>query len=737
MRTCLLAGLMAGAAIAVMMAAMPAVAQRSDAQPGPPVSPADVQVLLAPWTGPYGGEPPFDKVKVAAFKLALEEAMRMNLAEVDAIAGNHAPPSFDNTIVALERSGKPAARAFQIYSIWTSNLATPEVQAVDTEMSPKIAEFQDKIAQNSKLFARIDTLYKARESLGLTPEQKQLIWVYWANGVKQGAQLTPDAKAKVTEINQKLAGLYTRFSQNLLADEADYVLYLKESDLAGLPASVRDAAASAAADKGHKGDYAILNTRSSMDPFLTYSDRRDLREKVWRTFYSRGDNKDAHDNTRTIIPDILKLRYEKSHLMGYPDYAAWKLQDEMAKTPQNAMSLMMQVWPAAVARIHQEVADMQKVADGEHPQGTSGAITIQAWDYRYYAEKVRKAKYALDMNQVKPYLQLDKIKDGMFWAAGQLYGFTFTKLDGVPTFAPDMQVYEVKDRAGTHVGLWYFDPYARPGKNSGAWMDAYRPQQTLDGAVPTIVSNNANFVKPAPGQPVLISWDDGITMFHEFGHALHGLNSNVTYPTLASPAQAQDFVEFPSQLNENWLSTPEILSRFAVDVNGNPIPADLVAKIRKSKTFNQGFDVGEYLAAAIIDMKLHTTDPALVGDPDVFERTELAKLDMPPQMVMRHRTPQFQHIFAGDGYAAGYYSYLWAEVLDHDAYEAFTEAGGAYDKAMATRLHDTIMEVGYSVPPDVAYRNFRGRDPEVAAYLRAKGFPVTVGAETPTSAGTK
>jgi peptidyl-dipeptidase Dcp len=392
----------------------------------------------------------------------------------------------------------------------------------------------------------------------------------------------------------------------------------------------------------------------------------------------------------------------------------------------------MQVWPAAVARIHEEVADMQKVADSEH-----AGITIAPWDYRYYAEKVRKAKYDLDMNQVKPYLQLDKVRDGMFWAAGQLYGFTFTKVDGVPTFAPDMQVYEVKDRAGKHVGLWYFDPYARPGKNSGAWMDSYRPQQKLDGATPTIVSNNANFVKPAPGQPVLISWDDGITMFHEFGHALHGLNSNVTYPTLASPSQAQDFVEFPSQLNENWLSTPEVLSRFAVDVNGKPIPPELVAKIQKAQTFNTGFTVGEYLSAAIIDMKLHMADPATIGDPDVFEKTELAKLNMPAELVMRHRTPQFQHIFAGDGYAAGYYSYIWAEVLDHDAFEAFQEAGGPYDKATAKRLHDDIMQVGYSVDPAVAYRNFRGRDPEVAAYLRAKGFPVDAAANVSASAGPK
>jgi peptidyl-dipeptidase Dcp len=711
--------LFAGTAILALGAAA-----RAETAAAPAAASAEVQVMLAPFTGPHGGQLPFDKVKVSAFKPALEKAMRENLAEVDAIANNPATPTFQNTIVALERSGRPLGRVNTIYNIWTSNLNTPDVQAVQTEMSPKLAAFQDRITQNAKLFARIGVVYQNRDKAGLTPEQKQLVWLYWTRGIKEGAELSPEAKAKVTEINQELAGLYTQFSQNLLADEAGYVLYLKESDLTGLPQSVKDAAAGAAADKGHKGEYAILNIRSSIDPFLTYSDRRDLREKVWRTFYSRGDNKDAHDNTRTIIPEILKLRAEKAHLMGYPNYAAWKLQDAMAKTPEAAMNLMMRVWPAAVARIHQEVADMQAAADAEHAN-----IKIEAWDYRHYAEKVRKAKYDLDMNLVKPYLQLDNVRKGMFWAASQLYGFTFTRVEGVAVFDPAMTVYEVKGRDGQHVGLWYFDPYARPDKVSGAWMYAYRAQEKLD-PTPTIVSNNANFVKPQPGRPVLISWDDGTQMFHEFGHALHALNSNVTYPSLASPNQAQDFVEFPSQLNENWLSTPEVLSRFAVDVNGKPIPADLVAKIQKAKTFNQGFTVGEYLSAAIIDMKLHMVDPATIGDPDGFEKIELAKLNMPSEIVMRHRTPQFQHIFASDGYAAGYYAYIWAEVLDHDAYEAFVEAGGPYDKATAQRLRDNIMQVGYSVDPAVAYRNFRGRDPEVAAYLRSKGFPVDAAAKT-------
>jgi peptidyl-dipeptidase Dcp len=707
--------LLLGVSLAAIYAA-PALAQTATA-----LSP-DAKAMLQPWTGPNGGVPPFDKVKISAFEPAVDAAIRENLAEIDAIADNPAAPTFDNTIVAQERAGKAFARVLTLYGVWSSTENLPEFQAIQTRLDPKIAAFQDKISQNPKLFARVDAIYKQRDSLGLTPEQKQLVWTYWVGMVKNGAQLSPEAKARVTAINQELAGLYAQFSQNLLADEDSYVLYLKEADLAGLPSSVRDAAAQAAASKGHKGEFAILNTRSSMDPFLTYSDRRDLREKVWRTFYSRGDNKDAHDNTKTIIPRILALRAEKAKLMGFPNYAAWKLQDEMAKTPDAAMGLMLRVWPSAVARVHQEVADMQAIADQEH-----AGIKIAPWDYRYYAEKVRKAKYDVDMNQVKPYLQLDNIRRAMFWTAGKMYGFTFTKVEGLPVYDPDMTVYEVKGRDGQHVGYWYFDPYARQGKNSGAWMSDYRPQQKLDGAVPVIVSNNANFVKPSPGKPVLISWDDAVTMFHEFGHALHGLNSNVTYPSLASPNQAQDFVEFPSQLNENWLPTREVLEQFAVNAEGKPIPPELVAKLLASQKFNTGFAVTEYLSAAIIDMKLHTAPqgPGVAPiDPDAFEKTELAKLDMPSEMVMRHRTPQFQHIFSGDAYAAGYYSYLWAEVLDHDAFEAFQEAGGPYDPAMAKKLHDDIMQVGYSVDPSVAFRNFRGRDPKVDAYLRAKGFPV-------------
>ncbi|WP_421933472.1 M3 family metallopeptidase [Phenylobacterium sp.] len=681
---------------------------------------ADADVLTTPWTGPYGGVPPFDKVKVADFAPAIEAAMAQELAEIDAIAANPAPPTFENTIAALERTGDAKNRVDTLYGIWSGTLSTPEMRAVEKVMAPKDAAHGDKILQNAPLFKRIEAVYEARATSGLTPEQQRLSWLYWNRFVRAGAKLSPEAKARVGAINQELANHFTTFNQNLLADETDYVLYLRtEAELSGLPKDVRDAAAAAAEERGHKGEFAVLNTRSSIDPFLTYSTRRDLREKVWRTFYSRGDNGDSHDNN-AVIKKILKLRVERARLLGYPTHAHWRLENAMAKTPDNAMALMMRVWPSAIARVGEEVAEMQAIADKEH-----AGLRIEPWDYRYYAEKVRAERYNLDMNEVKAYLQLDKLREGMFWASGQIYGFTYHPVTDVPVAHPDIKVWEVKGADGAHVGLWYFDPYARAGKRSGAWMNAYRTQEKFRGKITTIVSNNANFVKGAPGEPILISWDDATTMFHEFGHALHGLNSDVNYPSLSGTAVPRDYVEFPSQVNENWLATPEVLNRFALHhKTGKPIPPALIAKIEKAHTFRQGFDVTEYLSSALIDMKLHLAGDADI-DPDAFEREELAKLGMPKELPMRHRTPQFQHIFAGDGYSAGYYSYLWSEVLAHDAYGAFTEATGPYDKAVARRLHDRIMSIGNTVDPAQAYRSFRGRDPDVKAYLIDKGFPTT------------
>ena len=674
--------------------------------------------LLEKWTGPYQGVPAFDKYKVEQFEPALEAAMAENLAEIEKIAKDPAAPTFENTIAALERSGRTLARVHSIYGIYSSNLATPEFQAVEQKMEPKLAAFQDRIVQNEPLFKRVAAVYEAREKSGLTPEQVRLVWVYYNNFARSGAKLDGPAKARLSEVNQELASLYTTFSQRILADENDPLTVLEsEKDLAGLPASFVAAAAATAEERGKKGQWAIANTRSSVEPFLTFSDRRDLREKVWRTFVMRGDNGDKND-TKAVITEILKLRAEKAKLLGYPTYAHRMIEDQMARTPEKATELMEAVWKPAVARVREEVADMQAIADKE-----GARITIEPWDYRYYAEKVRKAKYDLDENQIKPYLQLEKLREGMFWVAGQLFGFEFVPVSGVPVSQPDIRVYEVK-KAGRHVGLWYFDPYARAGKRSGAWMNEYRPQERFDGDVPTIVSNNSNFVKGKPGEPILVSWDDASTMFHEFGHALHGLSSNVSYPTLAGTNVARDYVEFPSQILERWLETPEVLNKYAVHYQtGKPIPAELVEKIKRASKFNQGFATIEYLASALVDMKLHLAGDAAI-EPDAFEKQTLAALGMPKEIVMRHRTPQFSHIFADDGYAAGYYSYLWADTLSADAFEAFTEAkGGPYDKDVAARLTQYVFSAGNTVDPAEAYRKFRGRDAGISALMRKRGFP--------------
>ena len=682
----------------------------------------DQNPLVAEWTGPYGGVPAFDKVKVSDLKPALEAAMAENLAEVEKIASQTTAPTFENTIAEMERTGRALDRVQTIYGIWGSNLSSPEYRTVESEMDPKLAGFYDKITQNEALFKRIEAVYNSPAKAKLTPEQQRLTWRYYTNFVRAGAKLGAQPKARLSEINQQLAKLYTKFSQNLLADENEQFLELKtEADLAGLPQSLRDAAAEDAKDRKLAAAGAISNTRSSIDPFLTYSTRRELREKAWRLFVNRGDNGDARDNN-AIITEILQLRAERAKLLGYETHAHWRLENAMAKTPERAMDLMMAVWKPAVARVREEVADMQKLADQE-----KAGIKIEPWDYRFYAEKVRKAKYDLDQNEVKPYLQLEKLREGMFWVAGELFNFSFTPVTNVPVFHPDVRVWEVKDKtSGKHIGLWYFDPYARAGKRSGAWMNAYRSQERLNGEITTIVSNNSNFVKGKPGEAVLISWDDAVTLFHEFGHALHGLSSNVTYPTLSGTAVARDYVEFPSQLLEHWVETPEVLQKFAVHYQtGKPIPQELVDKIEKASKFNQGFATVEYLASALVDMKLHLAGSQKI-DPDAFEKKTLSELGMPDEIVMRHRTPQFGHVFSSDGYSAGYYSYLWSDVLNADAFEAFTEAGGPYDKKVAERLRKNIFTVGNTIDPANAYRGFRGRDPKVEALMRKRGFPTGV-----------
>jgi peptidyl-dipeptidase Dcp len=677
-------------------------------------------VLLAPWTGPYGGVPAFDRMRVEDLKPALEAAMAENLRQLDAIASNPEPPTFANTIEAMERAGKTYDRVSTYYSLWGENLSTPEFRKVEEEMAPRLAEFRSKINQNAPLFARIKKVYDTRESSGLRPDQQRLAYLEYDSFARNGAVLTGEAKERHAAINKRLAELYTRFANNVLADEEGYVTWLSKDQTGGLSDSFLKSAAAAAKDRGGKAQYAITNTRSSVEPFLTFSTDRSLREKVWRTFYARGDNGDAHDNN-AVITEILALRNERAHLLGYPNYASWQLANKMAKTPERAFGLMQQVWTAAIGRVKEEVADMQAVADKE-----GAGITIAPWDYRFYAEKVRRARYDLDSDEVKQYLQLDKLREAIFYVAGELFGFAFTPVpDGqVPVFQPDVKVWQVTLKAtGAPVGVWYLDPYARPGKVSGAWATTYRVHETFDGPVTVLGSNNANFVRPAIGEPLLISWTDATTLFHEFGHALHFFSSSVVYPTLNSGVR--DYTEFQSQLLEHWLPTDEVIQRFLVNAKtGKPMPPELIAKIKKAATFNKGFETTEYLASALMDMKYHTVDPKGL-DPKAFEKTTLADLKMPSEIVMRHRSTQFTHVFSGEGYAAGYYGYLWADVLTSDAAEAFKNApGGFYDRTLAKKLVDTLFAPRNAVDPAEAYRAFRGRDATIDALMRERGFPV-------------
>jgi len=674
--------------------------------------------LLQPWTGDFGGYPAFDKVKLGDFLPAIEIAITEAKKEIDKIATNKEHPTFDNTLLALEKSGQMLNRVVAIYWIWSSTMSTPEFQKIEQIVEPKLTAFDDWVTQNPQLFQRIKAIYTGPGYKQLSHEAQRLVKIKYDNLVRNGANLNDAQKAELSKYNQELSSLYTQFSQNLLADESEKtVVVMSLNELDGLSQSLVDAASQAAEDVGMEGKFVIKNTRSSVDPVLTYANNRDLRERVWRMFTGKGDNGDKNDNNEVIVK-ILSLRSKKAKLLGFKTHAHWRLENSMAKVPENAMKLMLDVWEPAKKKVQEEVADMQAYADM-----AGDKITIEPWDYKFYAEKVRKEKYDLDQNEVKEYLQLDKLKEGMFWVAGQIFNLSFDKLQGIPTCHADVEVWEVKNRiTGKHVGLWYFDPYARNGKRSGAWMNAYREQQRVTGDIPTIVSNNSNFVKGREGEAVLISRDDASTLFHEFGHALHGLLSNVTYPSLSGTNVYTDYVEFPSQLLEFWLATPEVLQNFALHYrSGKPIPQDLVNKIQKASTFNEGFATTEYLASALIDMELHLAEIPTT-DPDQFEKVELSKLGMPKEIVMRHRTPQFGHIFSSDQYSAGYYSYLWADVLTADGYQAFLEGKGPYDTDIAKRLIANVFSVGNTIDPEEGYRKFRGRDPQVAALMRKRGL---------------
>ena len=705
-----LAGLLA-AGCASTAGEAPPVTQAAAPQPISPVPPTPP--LLAAWEGPYGGVPPWDKVKPADFPQAFEGAIWQFESEISLIANNSAPATFENTLAAMERAGRTLDRVSSMFGVFQSNLADDEVQALDKDWSPKLAALSDRVTFNEKLFARVAAVYAARESLG--PEERRLTERSYASFKRNGAELDAGGKARLAEINQELAGLFAEFSSRVLKDEETWIV-LGEGDLAGLSESYKAAAKAAAAERGVEG-FVVVNTRSSVDPFLSFSTRRDLREKVYKAFKNRGDNGDAED-TNALIAEITQLRAERAKLLGFPTHAHYRMDDTMAKDPAKAEALMQRVWKPAVARVKEEVADMAAIARKE---GFKGAI--EPWDYRFYAEKVRKAKYDLDESEIKPYFELQNMTKAAFWTAEQLYGLTFTEITGqVPAFHPDVQVYEVKDKAsGRHVGLFYGDNYARSGKRSGAWMTSYRIYETFDGARTPLVSNNNNFVKGAPGEPVLISLDDARTLFHEFGHALHYLLSTAAYPGLTNTPR--DYVEYPSQVMEHWVLTRPVLDRFARHYQtGEPMPQAVLDKVTRSEKFNQGYETVEFLGSAIVDMALHNR-PEGVADPKAFERETLAALGMPKEVQMRHRLPQFNHLFASDAYSAGYYSYLWSEVMDADTWKAFEEAGNVFDPELARKMKDIILAPGNSSDRAEAFRQFRGRDPDVNALLQVRGFP--------------
>jgi peptidyl-dipeptidase Dcp len=670
--------------------------------------------LIAPWTGPYGGVPPWDKVKPELFPAAFEAALAERRAEYDRIANNPAKPSFANTFVPMQNAGQTLNRVMTLFGVMTGNMNTPAYQALDREWSPKLSKASDEITFNPRLFARIEAIYNARDTSGLDAQQKRLVTRTYDSFVRQGAKLTPAQKEELSAFNQNLAINFSEFSQRLLADEGTAIIVTDEARLAGLPDSVKAVAKAAAAERGQQG-WAIVNTRSAVDPVLTFATDRALREQVWRAFTKRGDNGDIND-TKATIARIVRLRANRAHLLGFKTHADWRMQDTMAKTPAAAMDLMMRVWPAAKARVAEEVRDMQAIADKE-----GAKITIEPWDYRFYQEKVRKSRYDLDQAELKPYFELNNIIQGSLYAANRLYGLEFKEITGtVPVFEPNMRVWHVT-RNGKEVGLFYRDDFARTGKRSGAWANTYRGQRNLPPVQNVLSSNNNNFAKGAKGEPVLISLDDAETLFHEFGHAIHAMLQNVTYPGLAGTPR--DFVEYPSQVNEHWLLTRDVLDKYARHYKtGQPMPQALLDKIKASETFNQGFATTEYLSSAIVDMKLHTIPDGVV-DPAAFEATTLREIGMPKELVMRHRLPQFNHLFSSDSYSAGYYSYLWSETMDADTFAAFEEAGSPWDKATADRFARILLSTGNETDRAEAYRAFRGRDPDVNALLKQRGFP--------------
>ena len=677
--------------------------------------------LLQDWTPPYE-LPPFDRVKPEHFEDAFAAAIKEHVAEVAEIAEADAAATFDNTVAALERCGKRLSGIASLFFNLASADTNAALQAIEQKIAPKLATHQNQIYLNADLYARIDDLYARREALDLTPEQDRVLERYHTRFARAGAMLDQAGKARMSEIATQLAGLSTTFTQNVLADESAYQLVLEsEEELAGLPDFLRKAAAAAAREAGLEGKHVITFSRSSIEPFLTFSERRDLREQAYRAWLARGAAGGKTDN-RALIAEIAALRAERAKLLGFDTFAHYKLDDAMAKTPQAVRELLEGVWQPARARALEECAQLQAMAREE-----GANFELAPWDWRHYQEKVRAARHDLDESEIKPYFQLERMIEAAFDTAGKLFGLRFKERADLPRYHPDVRVWEVFDRTGEPMALFLGDYFTRPTKRGGAWMSAYRSQQRLDGHVRPVIVNVMNFVKAGDGEPTLLSFDDARTLFHEFGHALHGLLSDVTYPLIAGTSVAGDFVELPSQLYEHWLARPEILERFAVHAEtGKSIPRDLMERLIAARNFNQGFSSVEYLASAIIDMDLH--ERALGGqdlDIDAIERESLARVGMPDEIAPRHRPGHFLHLFSGDSYAAGYYSYLWSEVMDADAFGAFEEAGDVFDPQTAGKLHDFIYSAGGRQDPADAYTAFRGRLPGIEALLEKRGLAGT------------
>jgi len=672
--------------------------------------------LLRPWQAPFE-TPPFAEIAVEQFLPAFEQAFADHAAEVAAITHDPSRPDFNNTITALERSGKLLSKVSSVFYALVSAHSNPALLEVDKEVSLRMARHWNPIMMNAVLFGRIVQLRDDKATLGLTGEQMRLLDRTYTRFHRSGAGLDEVAKARMAEINERLAHLGTTFGHHLLADEQDWFMELGEADREGLSDSFVAAARAAAEERGLAGKAIVTLSRSFVEPFLKTSSRRDLREKVYKAFVARGDNGNASDNNEIIV-EILALREERAKLLGYPTFAAYRLEDSMAKTPQAVRGLLERVWKPARERALADRDALQELAAEE-----GGNFALAPWDWRYYAEKLRQAKANFDDAAIKPYLALDNMIEAAFDCASRLFGLSFAERKDIPVWHPDVRVWEVKDRTGAHKALFYGDYYARPSKRSGAWMTSLRDQQRLDGAVTPLILNVCNFSKGADGEPSLLSPDDARTLFHEFGHGLHGMLSDVLFPSLSGTSVFTDFVELPSQLYEHWQEQPQVLRQFARHYQtGEPLPDDLLRRFIAARKFNQGFATVEFVASALLDLEFHTQPAAASADVRAFERRELDKIGMPAEISMRHRPQQFGHIFSGDHYASGYYSYMWSEVMDADAFGAFEEAGDIFDPAVAKRLHDDIYSSGGSRDPEDAYVAFRGREPEPDALLRRRGL---------------